>query len=86
MLGQDMALLPMLGGHRRVLTNGSIMPTAVDVLDSDRLAGRAYWIHPRMMASQTIESRAESSWRTWVTCVESAYRGVGDRRPGCPTR
>jgi len=35
-----------------------IMPTAVDVLDSIGRQGRAYWIH-LMMASQTIESRAE---------------------------
>jgi type VII secretion protein EccCb len=34
------------------------MPTAVDVLDSIGRQGRAYWIH-LMMASQTIESRAE---------------------------
>src|SRR5690625_5471220 len=35
-----------------------IMPTAVEVLDSIGRQGRAYWIH-LMMASQTIESRAE---------------------------
>lgn len=57
--GQDMAPLPML-----VLVIDEfyewfrIMPTAVDVLDSIGRQGRAYWIH-LMMASQTIESRAE---------------------------
>lgn len=57
--GQDMALLPML-----VVVIDEfyewfrIMPTAVDVLDSIGRQGRAYWIH-LMMASQTIESRAE---------------------------
>ena len=35
-----------------------IMPTAVEVLDSIGRQGRAYWVH-LMMASQTIESRAE---------------------------
>lgn len=35
-----------------------IMPTAVDVLDSIGRQGRAYWVH-LVMASQTIESRAE---------------------------
>lgn len=35
-----------------------IMPTAIDVLDSIGRQGRAYWVH-LMMASQTIESRAE---------------------------
>lgn len=57
--GQDMAPLPML-----VVVIDEfyewfrIMPTAVDVLDSIGRQGRAYWIH-LMMASQTIESRAE---------------------------
>lgn len=56
---QDMAPLPML-----VVVIDEfyewfrIMPTAVDVLDSIGRQGRAYWIH-LMMASQTIESRAE---------------------------
>lgn len=35
-----------------------IMPTAVDVLDSIGRQGRAYWVH-LIMASQTVESRAE---------------------------
>lgn len=57
--GQDMAPLPML----MVVIDEfyewfRIMPTAVDVLDSIGRQGRAYWIH-LMMASQTIESRAE---------------------------
>lgn len=57
--GQDMAPLPML-----VVVIDEfyewfrIMPTAVDVLDSIGRQGRAYWIH-LMMASQSIESRAE---------------------------
>lgn len=57
--GQDMVPLPML-----VVVIDEfyewfrIMPTAVDVLDSIGRQGRAYWIH-LMMASQTIESRAE---------------------------
>lgn len=57
--GQAMAPLPML-----VVVIDEfyewfrIMPTAVDVLDSIGRQGRAYWIH-LMMASQTIESRAE---------------------------
>lgn len=57
--GQDMAPLPML-----VVVIDEfyewfrIMPTAIDVLDSIGRQGRAYWIH-LMMASQTIESRAE---------------------------
>ncbi|WP_285165237.1 type VII secretion system ESX-5 FtsK/SpoIIIE family ATPase EccC5 [Mycobacterium tuberculosis] len=57
--GQDMAPLPML-----VVVIDEfyewfrIMPTAVDVLDAIGRQGRAYWIH-LMMASQTIESRAE---------------------------
>ncbi|HSS25235.1 MAG TPA: FtsK/SpoIIIE domain-containing protein, partial [Mycobacterium sp.] len=57
--GQDMPPLPML-----VVVIDEfyewfrIMPTAVDVLDSIGRQGRAYWIH-LMMASQTIESRAE---------------------------
>lgn len=57
--GQDTAPLPML-----VVVIDEfyewfrIMPTAVDVLDSIGRQGRAYWIH-LMMASQTIESRAE---------------------------
>ncbi|REM77323.1 type VII secretion system ESX-5 FtsK/SpoIIIE family ATPase EccC5 [Mycobacterium tuberculosis] len=57
--GQDMAPLPML-----VVVIDEfyewfrIMPTAVDVLDSIGRQGRAYWIH-LMMASQTIEGRAE---------------------------
>lgn len=57
--GQDMAPLPML-----VVVIDEfyewfrIVPTAVDVLDSIGRQGRAYWIH-LMMASQTIESRAE---------------------------
>lgn len=57
--GQNMAPLPML-----VVVIDEfyewfrIMPTAVDVLDSIGRQGRAYWIH-LMMASQTIESRAE---------------------------
>lgn len=57
--GQDRAPLPML-----VVVIDEfyewfrIMPTAVDVLDSIGRQGRAYWIH-LMMASQTIESRAE---------------------------
>lgn len=57
--GQDMAPLPML-----VVVIDEfyewfrIIPTAVDVLDSIGRQGRAYWIH-LMMASQTIESRAE---------------------------
>lgn len=57
--GQDMAPLPML-----VVVIDEfyewfrIMSTAVDVLDSIGRQGRAYWIH-LMMASQTIESRAE---------------------------
>ncbi|OBH80827.1 type VII secretion protein EccC [Mycobacterium scrofulaceum] len=57
--GQDLAPLPML-----VVVIDEfyewfrIMPTAVDVLDSIGRQGRAYWIH-LMMASQTIESRAE---------------------------
>jgi type VII secretion protein EccCb len=57
--GQDMEPLPML-----VVVIDEfyewfrIMPTAVDVLDSIGRQGRAYWIH-LMMASQTIESRAE---------------------------
>ncbi|CKP59393.1 FtsK/SpoIIIE family protein [Mycobacterium tuberculosis] len=57
--GQDMAPLPML-----VVVIDEfyewfrIMPTAFDVLDSIGRQGRAYWIH-LMMASQTIESRAE---------------------------
>ena len=57
--GQDMMPLPML-----VVVIDEfyewfrIMPTAVDVLDSIGRQGRAYWIH-LMMASQTIESRAE---------------------------
>lgn len=57
--GQDMAPLPML-----VVVIDEfyewfrLMPTAVDVLDSIGRQGRAYWIH-LMMASQTIESRAE---------------------------
>lgn len=57
--GQDMAPLPML-----VVVIDEfyewfrIMPTAVDVLDSIGRQGRAYWIH-LMMASQTIERRAE---------------------------
>lgn len=57
--GQDIAPLPML-----VVVIDEfyewfrIMPTAVDVLDSIGRQGRAYWIH-LMMASQTIESRAE---------------------------
>ncbi|OBJ52668.1 type VII secretion protein EccCa [Mycobacterium sp. 1423905.2] len=57
--GQDMDPLPML-----VVVIDEfyewfrIMPTAVDVLDSIGRQGRAYWIH-LMMASQTIESRAE---------------------------
>lgn len=57
--GQDMAPLPML-----VVVIDEfyewfrIMPMAVDVLDSIGRQGRAYWIH-LMMASQTIESRAE---------------------------
>src|SRR6201992_999423 len=57
--GQDMAPLPML-----VVVIDEfyewfrIMPTAVDVLYSMGRQGRAYWIH-LMMASQTIESRAE---------------------------
>lgn len=57
--GQDMAPLPMF-----VVVIDEfyewfrIMPTAVDVLDSIGRQGRAYWIH-LMMASQTIESRAE---------------------------
>jgi type VII secretion protein EccCa/type VII secretion protein EccCb len=57
--GQDMAPLPML-----VVVIDEfyewfrIMPTAVDVLDSIGRQGRAYWIH-LVMASQTIESRAE---------------------------
>ncbi|ALA78272.1 type VII secretion system ESX-5 FtsK/SpoIIIE family ATPase EccC5 [Mycobacterium tuberculosis] len=57
--GQDMAPLPML-----VVVIDEfyewfrIMPTAVDVLDSIGRQGRAYWIH-LMIASQTIESRAE---------------------------
>lgn len=57
--GQDMAPLPML-----VVVIDEfyewfrIMPTAVDVLDSIGRQGRAYWIH-LMVASQTIESRAE---------------------------
>jgi len=57
--GQDMTPLPML-----VVVIDEfyewfrIMPTAVDVLDSIGRQGRAYWIH-LMMASQTIESRAE---------------------------
>jgi type VII secretion protein EccCa/type VII secretion protein EccCb len=57
--GQDMPPLPML-----VVVIDEfyewfrIMPTAVEVLDSIGRQGRAYWIH-LMMASQTIESRAE---------------------------
>jgi type VII secretion protein EccCa/type VII secretion protein EccCb len=57
--GQDMAPLPML-----VVVIDEfyewfrIMPTAVDVLDSIGRQGRAYWVH-LMMASQTVESRAE---------------------------
>jgi len=57
--GQDMPPLPML-----VVVIDEfyewfrIMPTAVDVLDSIGRQGRAYWIH-LMMASQTIESRAQ---------------------------
>jgi type VII secretion protein EccCb len=57
--GQDMPPLPML-----VVVIDEfyewfrIMPTAVDVLDSIGRQGRAYWVH-LMMASQTIESRAE---------------------------
>jgi type VII secretion protein EccCa/type VII secretion protein EccCb len=57
--GQDMAPLPML-----VVVIDEfyewfrIMPTAVEVLDSIGRQGRAYWVH-LMMASQTIESRAE---------------------------
>lgn len=57
--GQDMPALPML-----VVVIDEfyewfrIVPTAVDVLDSIGRQGRAYWIH-LMMASQTIESRAE---------------------------
>ncbi|MBV9318856.1 MAG: type VII secretion protein EccCa [Mycobacterium sp.] len=57
--GQDIPPLPML-----VVVIDEfyewfrIMPTAVDVLDSIGRQGRAYWIH-LMMASQTIESRAE---------------------------
>lgn len=57
--GEDIAPLPML-----VVVIDEfyewfrIMPTAVDVLDSIGRQGRAYWIH-LMMASQTIESRAE---------------------------
>ncbi|GFG75757.1 type VII secretion protein EccCa [Mycobacterium botniense] len=57
--GQDLPPLPML-----VVVIDEfyewfrIMPTAVDVLDSIGRQGRAYWIH-LMMASQTIESRAE---------------------------
>ncbi len=57
--GEDMPALPML-----VVVIDEfyewfrIMPTAVDVLDSIGRQGRAYWIH-LMMASQTIESRAE---------------------------
>lgn len=57
--GQDMEPLPML-----VVVIDEfyewfrIMPTAVEVLDSIGRQGRAYWIH-LMMASQTIESRAE---------------------------
>ncbi|MBS4729730.1 type VII secretion protein EccCa [Mycobacterium sp. SM1] len=57
--GQDLPPLPML-----VVVIDEfyewfrIMPTAVDVLDSIGRQGRAYWVH-LMMASQTIESRAE---------------------------
>lgn len=57
--GQDMTPLPML-----VVVIDEfyewfrIMPTAVEVLDSIGRQGRAYWVH-LMMASQTIESRAE---------------------------
>ena len=57
--GEDMPPLPML-----VVVIDEfyewfrIMPTAVDVLDSIGRQGRAYWVH-LMMASQTIESRAE---------------------------
>ncbi|HET9876594.1 MAG TPA: type VII secretion protein EccCa [Mycobacterium sp.] len=57
--GQDMPPLPML-----VVVIDEfyewfrIMPTAVEVLDSIGRQGRAYWVH-LMMASQTIESRAE---------------------------
>ncbi|MGV0632930.1 type VII secretion protein EccCa [Mycolicibacillus trivialis] len=57
--GEDMEPLPML-----VVVIDEfyewfrIMPTAVEVLDSIGRQGRAYWIH-LMMASQTIESRAE---------------------------
>ncbi len=57
--GQDMEPLPML-----VVVIDEfyewfrIMPTAVEVLDSIGRQGRAYWVH-LMMASQTIESRAE---------------------------
>jgi type VII secretion protein EccCa/type VII secretion protein EccCb len=57
--GQDLPPLPML-----VVVIDEfyewfrIMPTAVDVLDSIGRQGRAYWIY-LMMASQTIESRAE---------------------------
>src|ERR1700753_1195185 len=57
--GQDIPPLPMLV----VVIDECeewlrIMPPAVDVLDSIGRQGRAYWIH-LMMASQTIESRAE---------------------------
>ncbi len=57
--GQDMPPLPML-----VVVIDEfyewfrIMPTAVEVLDSIGRQGRAYWVH-LMMASQTVESRAE---------------------------
>jgi len=57
--GQDMAPLPML-----VVVIDEfyewfrIMPTAIETLDAIGRQGRAYWIH-LMMASQTIESRAE---------------------------
>ncbi|MGH3561462.1 MAG: FtsK/SpoIIIE domain-containing protein, partial [Mycobacterium sp.] len=57
--GQDLPPLPML-----VVVIDEfyewfrIMPTAVEVLDSIGRQGRAYWVH-LMMASQTIESRAE---------------------------
>ena len=80
--GQDMAPLPML-----VVVIDEfyewfrIMPTAVDVLDSIGRQGRAYWIH-LMMASQTIESRAEKLMENmgYRLGAESAYRGCGAGR------
>ncbi|EUA35404.1 type VII secretion protein EccCa [Mycobacterium xenopi 4042] len=85
--GEDMPPLPML-----VVVIDEfyewfrIMPTAVDVLDSIGRQGRAYWVH-LMMASQTIESRAEKLMENMgYRLVLKAQTAGPRRRPACRTR